>query len=533
MKKRGSKLIATLMCLPLALCALAGCGNKVSNDAQTLEIYVASYGYGYQWLDAIIELFKEEQWVKEKYPNLNIPRPKNNSERSYAVDQVKSGNTTIDLLFSTASGASSFEKATDSGGNSFFTELSDIYESTVIGEEVLYKDKMDENFLEMSTFTRLDGSKAFYSVPWVSGMQGLLYNKTVFGMHTDWTLPNTTDELKALCDKIVAEGEVPFVFSSKEGYWTCMMFLLWWSQYEGVDAYNHFYQGQVKDGDNWMYSKDVFTQTGRLRALETMESLLSYKDATSRKYIHDNVNTDDFSQAQAKFMLRQGMMQPNGDWFETEMRDLQAEGATDVITFMKTPVISSIVEKCPSVGTDAELSAVVAAVDRGETALSGTGYEVTQTDFDKISEARRTILPVGNHQAFIPSYATAKDVAKDFLKYLATDKACNAFIRATHGANMPFSYDCETKDPALFGSLAQIQRDRLGMIDTGIYLMNENTFRTVYYGGIARASVTSLEMSFTARTAADQRSARKIFDDEVTRWTDSRWDSMLINSGLK
>lgn len=514
-----------------------GCGNKVANDDQTLQIYISNYGYGYLWLDDIIEAFKQEEWVKEKYPNLNIPTPTNNSVRTYAVDQVLSGSTnTYDLLFSTSSGASSYEKKY--GDSTYFAELSDVYNSVVPGEDVYFWEKMDDSFYTMSVYERLDGTTGYYAVPWVAGMQGMLYNQTMFNEHENWFIPNTTDELKTLCEIIVSDQETPFVFASKEGYWTSMMYKIWWAQYQGVEEYNRYFQGQVKDGDGYRYSRDITKQTGRLRSLEVIESLISYADETSRRYIHANVNTDDFTQAQSKFLLREGAMQPNGDWFDVEMRDLASEGITDVITFMKTPVISSITEQCTTInghngGTkDEELSALINAIDNNDDRLEGDGYSVNQPDYNKVKEARNMILPIGNHNAFIPEYATAKELAKDFLRFLATDKACNLFIESTKGASLPFEYNCETEDLELFSTLTQIQKDRLKLESTGNYLIHENTYKTVYYGGI-RAMSPTVEVSFTARNPQDQKTAQVLYDAEIRYLSESMWDSVLINSGLK
>ena len=35
-------------------------------------MYVCNLGYGYQWAEQMLNAFKEEAWVKEKYPNLQV-----------------------------------------------------------------------------------------------------------------------------------------------------------------------------------------------------------------------------------------------------------------------------------------------------------------------------------------------------------------------------------------------------------------------------------------------------------------------------
>lgn len=356
----------SLACVLAASTVLSavGCKQKTDNSENTLEIYAAEFGYGYEWLNDMIAAFQEADWVKEKYPNLNIPAVKHNSNRSYAIDRIMQGETnTIDLFFAVTSGTDKFE-STYGNGNPYFENLTSVYTAKVPGEERTFAEKMDANFLKMNTYTTLKGEETYYSVPWVAGMQGMLYNKTLF-TELNLTEPNTTNELYELCEKLVDAGQTPFIFTSKENYWTCMMFLIWWAQYEGIDDYCNFYQGIVEEDGVKSYSKDIFKQTGRLRSLEVIEDLITYPT----DFIHDDVNTLSFTQAQAKFLLRQGAMIPNGDWFETEMtKTAEQDNITDVFTFMKTPVISSIVETLEDkTMSDKTLSDVVAAVDNEQT----------------------------------------------------------------------------------------------------------------------------------------------------------------------
>ena len=152
----------------------------------------------------------------------------------------------------------------------------------------------------------------------------------------------------------------------------------------------------------------------------------------------------------------------------------------------------------------------------------------------KVKEARKIVLPVGNHTIMIPAYATAKEVAKDFVRYLATDGANNVFMEYSNGASMPFNYDVETEDPELYNSLAQIQKDRISLCQGATYLLNENTYKTVYYGGIARVSQgrTVVEALFTAQNEKDRMSAQEIYDAEIAYWDDVRFANVLTNSGI-
>ena len=138
--------------------------------------------------------------------------------------------------------------------------------------------------------------------------------------------------------------------------------------------------------------------------------------------------------------LRNGLIIACGDWFSTEMRELAAdyaaEGYTDTMGFMNAPIISSIVDKCTTItdanaqkigldDADALLSAVVDAVDNGDTASAGdlVTAGVSQTDFDTIRNARGIIYSIaGNEVTAITEYSNAKELACDFLLFMATDE---------------------------------------------------------------------------------------------------------------
>ena len=70
---------------------------------------------------------------------------------------------------------------------------------------------------EALEFIPTDGT---YIVPYVANAAGILYNREMFQEH-GWEIPETWDELNALCESIQAEGILPFYFSFKDT-WTCL-----------------------------------------------------------------------------------------------------------------------------------------------------------------------------------------------------------------------------------------------------------------------------------------------------------------------
>ena len=216
------------------------------------------------------------------------------------------------------------------------------------------------------------------------------------------------------------------------GY-TKYLFPIWWAQYEGVQGYENFYNGI----NNNTYSIRIFEQKGREYALEVFEALLDY----DKGYLNPESKNQKFVIAQSMFLDGESLMHVNGDWFINEMKDVIARKGDKApsIKTMPLPIISKLGEKLGI--TDAELSALVAYVDKlnaGETATapaftSETGY--TQEEVvEAVMEARGIVHSVGaNCHSVIPNYAKGKEVAVDFLRFMATDEVLEAYMRTTDG----------------------------------------------------------------------------------------------------
>ncbi len=552
--------VAALFAIAMGMSTIAGCGGgKVADDANTLEIFIENFGYGYSWLEDEIELFKQQQWVKEKYPELNIPEISKNSDNAYAANRVVSGknSNSIDLFFAITPSAGYYSR-TDNSGKLYFEDMSSFYDTKIPGETLTVKEKMKSDLVDMQYIEKFDGGKTYYAVPWIDGWMGIMYNKTLVDQYlgADYQMPRTTNELLQMTTDIKTAGTksgsgkdaTPFVTSSKVSYWT-EIFVTWWAQYQGIEGYTNFWNGVDELGNR---SADIFKQQGRLRSLEALESLIGVEANNN----HAEVNTLEFTAAQAKFLLGEGVMMPNGDWFENEMRETAAENPYDYnITFMKTPIVSAIVETMDlwaegsNVGYDAidgtkkteydaKLAQIISAIDEGKTyaEAAATISGLTEKDYNKITEARKVIYKIKGHEAFIPSYATAKDLAKDFLLFLATDTACEQFIKSTNGCGVPYQYDVKEKNESLYNGLSQMHKDRIEIMDNAIKLMPLNSFRLVNYGGLSYFCKTPLlDVVFTAKNAIDRKTASQVFMEDVNFYTESNganWTSLLIAAGL-
>ncbi len=552
------KLVAILTLIVCLITSFAGVGcKKVKNDPETLEIFIADYGYGTAWLEDQIELFKDQDWVKQKYPNLNIPTPKtNNVDREYALSRTVAGSSnTIDLFFSCQAAGAYVSKKDPSTGKSYFEDLSDVYDSEVPGESVKLKEKMLKDIYQDYKVVTLDGEEVYYGMPWVNGYMGLLYNKTLVAekLGSAYVIPRTTNELSKMATDIKTATEnkiAPFIFSASANYWI-QMFQTWWAQYDGIEGYKVFWSGIMDDE----YTSEVFNNNnnggktsvyrGRYESLKVIESLIGYDTGNSHGASADYI----YSEAQKEFLKGAGMIMPNGDWFDMEMSEMGDVNPNNYeVTFMKTPVISTIVNKLDGVKDDNALAFVVSQVDEGKDyQATKTAYdsakaqfttasqvELSESDFNKIKEARGVMYRLEGHDAYIPAYATSKELAKDFLRFLATDVSIEQFMSSTDGCVTAYTYDAENS--SVWSNISTMQKDHIKYYYAGVQIPVYTSFKLAYFGGLPPITQTPrLDYAFVAQSAGDRSTPEQIIADDYNYYAgdnEANFKLLLTRSGI-
>ena len=432
-KKLLALLLATLMLLSMVACT--GSGNNSNTHkpgaSKKLKIVCANFGYGTDWLRAIAQAYSA------KHPDVSIV-VENTPVPHTVLAQIEGGLSAYDLFFGTSGAA----LAGFSEGGTIIS-LEDVYAATPEGEDKTVAEKMGI----MADYMTYKGGK--WTIPYVNSVVGMVVNndtmKTLFP--EGYTLPKTTDEFLALCDVVKSKGA--YAYLENVGY-TDYMVETWWYQYDPQGWDNYWSGTYVDENGNKVVDTDgsvVLNQPGKLEALKLNETLLNLKNGYNHKYCMSM----DFAEAQLAF-LGNGYggiddklvaFMPNGAWLENEMELVLAESPADFEMF-RVPIISSIINVLPdkSVADDAELSALVTAIDAGNTALSGAGYEVTQNDYDRVKLAR--ISAAQNtyaHTAAVISTTKYPEEAKDFLVYLASDEASAIAARVLKGVTLPFGYE--------------------------------------------------------------------------------------------
>ena len=538
------------MGLLLSVASLSGCGRDVPDTVETLEVYCVDAGYGSEWCQVLLDLFGEQEWVQEKYPNLQILPLRHNDVATYAANRIDSGanSNTIDLFFGTF--LHSYAGTRTDGGELIVDLTDSVYNAQVPGEDILYKDKMLDSYYESNRYVdplNPSAEDKFYYTSWAGGMNGIIYNEEIleqFGCD----VPNTTDELLEICALVMANegldngrynGGFSFMYSAKDtDYISDYLLPVWWAQYEGADGYRNFWNGLSEN----RCSVNIFRQMGRLYSLEAFADLVNYDTG----YVTRSAATYGYMESQTLMLRGNGVFHVNGDWFDIEMQSIreqiEAEGGDQyTLKMMRTPVISAIVEKTPSITEAAEtagitademLSNVIDAVDAGEDGYTG----IDPDDYQTIRKARSIIHTAGpNHTAVIPSYAAGKDVAVDFLRFMATDIALEAYMRTTLGAGLPFEYDVKTKNPELYASFSAIEQSRVDYFsDPNLeitILPSENAFPLARYGGVDMFINDRYFSTFGV--SGNTVTPQDFYDQTWESWNEpGRWENACSQAGL-
>lgn len=256
----------------------------------------------------------------------------------------------------------------------------------------------------------------YWMVPWSDALNGIVYNAKMF-RENGWEVPKTVTEMTTLMQDMKAKGVTPFAFGGKViSYWDFPV-LAWWAQYEGMDGMQTFLN---------MENPDVYAQQGRLKALEAFEDIIMDKT----NYV-DGAMGMDHTQSQMAFLQGKAAMIPMGAWMETEMKNSLPEGFE--LAMMLTPTID--------------------------------GAKMTNVS-----------VSTGQDMIFIPKKSKNKEVAKDFLKFMASDEALQLYTQKT-GAPRPFEYE-----PSLDG-LSDFSKNVMTLWKTAnkVYMFSESPIYFMKY----------------------------------------------------
>lgn len=513
------KVTAVLLCMALACGCLSACGETdgnhetgaKGNNQTDVEIGIWNAGIGVEWLDEVIEKFEKT------YPEYHVFYTASASTKTVMSTFGMPDVDTKDLYMSIWQ--------TDS---TYLEPLDDVLDATIEGEAISIREKFNDNFLSVAKAK--DGH--YYQLPHAGGVMGIAYNATIFEEAGIKQIPRTTDELLVVCDKLYNKNITPLCHFVNGGYYH-FLHHEFMAQYDGADyLINQFYA--CKDENGTSPSKDALkAQDGRYYALKTFEKLLT------PEYVLQGSNSKTHTEIQTEFLNNKAAMMYNGSWMMNEMKRSSNNGD---IKFMKTPVISAIINKLSTVKSDAQLRTLITAIDQvtsGEKQLddfaAGENYAienmtVSKADWDKVYQARNAIgSNFEGEGAYIPNYSAAKEGAKLFLKFMYSDEGYQTFVDIT-GCPRPMTMsDGKMPDVSKLGEFAQVQFDWIAhaesFISEYIYSRHEifNTGGATYLGSLQYAS------SFSTYNEKDRKTADQIWENFLKKVDDSYETSWLKN----
>ena len=197
MKGKRTKCVGLALCCMAAAIPLAGCG--ASGDDQKTEIEIVQYkpeaANYFKTLEEQFNATHDDIHLTISSPNDAMTILKTRFIREDYPDIIGIGG---DINYSYFVDAQILEDVSGYGG------LSSINQGYL-------------DIAEALEFVPVDGT---YIVPYVANAAGVLYNREMFAQH-GWEIPQTWDELLALCGQIQGEGIQPFYFGFKD-VWTCL-----------------------------------------------------------------------------------------------------------------------------------------------------------------------------------------------------------------------------------------------------------------------------------------------------------------------
>ena len=432
--KNFKKVVMLSMALMMSATAFVGCGGggDTSTGGTTgskgqITVQVANLGYGIKWLNDLATAFTAETDI-----GVTIVPELGTGGLDTIDTQLMSGESTADVIFTKKGDFSRYVYMTqghDFGGTHYdklYVSLDDVW--LEIGS------KMNPQYEEHFNY-----SDNYYAVPWAGGAFGLVRNRDVWqslGYEMDYT-PLTTDEVFEVCDDIMAQYATkkvyPFTFSASYEYYSDFI-NIYFAQYEGSETFNRFKEGKAPVG---METEQIYNYQGQYEAIELMAKLLEMEKTSNGdykyKYQDEYSTSQDFNDMQGAFLDGVAAFCINGSWLGVEMGSDTAN-----IDFIKTPVISSITDKFAesSDKSDAKLREIVKYVD-GTSTTKPVG--VTDADIELVRNARKNSYATGgvDHQGFIPCYSDNIDQAKQFLKFMYSDKGLNTYYDAMGGLKLP------------------------------------------------------------------------------------------------
>lgn len=513
--KKSIRILSGVCALATLFTSVAFAGCSKEDPSKTLYIDISNAGYGIEWLNPLKETFENEH---EGYTVKISSITKGDNEY---LDKATSGSAETDIFFIETNVAARFDMPITANGTKYdsaFEDLTSLYNTKIPGEDKTIAQKMESTYLAFNTHNGKN-----YTIPWVTSMQGILVNKKLW--KAEWgTFPNTTDEFFAFMDSIKSLT-TPFIYSLSDSYWEDI-YDVWAYQYNGKAEMDQYWQGYDNNGER--YTPELFLNDGVLEALKVLDKLVK----KSNGYASSLSYTLSFTSVQNKFLEGDDniLMCPTGAWIEREMEANYDPEELD-IEFVKMPVISALGTKLGI--TDTELSQVIDYIDgESETAptFASTKGLTNEQVIEKVREARSFVASNNLHASFIPVYSTKKDLAKEFLQLMCSDRGIERIL-SVNGCKPPLEFDIENS--SIKNQMSDFAISTQKMIESSkFYFSKKDVFfnknNLTYVNNIPAGTATK---AFAAENSKDYQDAQTVWSNNYT-YVEGRWANFMRTAGL-
>ena len=543
---KNVKKIASLLLALLLLFSMTACGkkdtfdpNNIVEDTTTLDIMCLHKGYGFQWLTALKEGFEAAN------PGVTVKITTISKSDIIRGDIKNYKKSEIDLYFdiySTGMGGLVQEYSSYYGGKQALRPLNEVLATEIPGEGITVAEKMHATMLAPYQSEGRDtadtADDVYYGLPYMQGTMGMYYNETVINAalgEGNWKVPNTTNELIALCQRLKAAGCYMLLPGELDQY-TRTMFITNWAQYEGFDNWLKFYEGVGYDKDRSresQLSSLIYQQQGRLESLKVAYDLISL----DKGFVLSNsaeIGTNNLNDYQKRFVDPKNKLAlyPCGDWLMQELKDNSGEsGGASTIKMMKTPVISSIINsangysadqeaRLPNISDDATLSAVIDYVD-GRIDMLPAG--VTEAEVAFVKQARNTISSQSDmHMVYAPQFSDAKILANKFLVYMASDEGIQKLKDNCIGGFAPYKYD--------YQNLSVTEQSIYEATKEGVFVGDYKFHELFYFAGAKSTSLTGAAGTLDSYIVSPTRvykTAEELTNEFLKENSGAKWESII------
>lgn len=487
--RKMKKTLAILLATIFVTGSLAGCsGTKKNSDGEVagkknIEISYWNAGMGSVWLDNLIEAFEE------KYPDYHVYYNASAAGESYKAAFGTEEADTVDLYLGTYLGQTEY-----------LEPLNDVLDTTIEGESKSIREKFHADYLALE-----ENDGKYYTLSMGGGIMGIVYNKEMFDEAGITQLPRTTNELALVASTFTDNGIPAFCHFKTKGYWNWIT-EVWTSQYEGYDYYlNTLYKNPSKDV---LLKKD-----GRYETIKVLEKLITPESTLQGS------NTASHIEIQTRFLQGKCAMMVNGSWLVNEMPDTEK---IDNFFMMKTPVISSVIDKLTTINSESVLRNVITAIDNVtdgtesiDTYKSGDDYTVNGTtvsaaDWNHVKSARNSFSSSYNgNVASIPTYSDNIEGAKLFLQFLYSDEGLKIYTDTTH-VTLPIDLDHTTIDTSEWNAFEKNQVELFEHMELNVN-QDIKSRHKIYEGGASTFTSFNYIAPLCTNSEADKMDADEIW----------------------